>query len=277
MNYNLLSNLFQLIPDVKGKRRIARRFLNKHEIINPVIFGKNNTAFKLPNIRESIGFELFINGIYEAPHIKFINRYLKNAKVFLDIGANIGAISIPLAKLNPGVKVYSIEASPKVFGYLLENIRLNNLLNIDYYNLAITDSVQRKIPFYSPDDQFGKGSLSAIFTKTAELVDSMTLDIFVAEKNIERIDIIKLDVEGYEYQALKGGEKTLTSNKAPKVILMEFVDWTEDLANNERGASQKLLLEYGYKLFDFSKFKKGNKFELAAPVWQNSCIILATR
>ena len=96
---------------------------------------------------------------------------------------------------------------------------------------------------------FGKGSLSPVFTTDDEKIETLTLDSLLIANNLNKVDFIKIDVEGYEYSVFKGGEKTLRSAQAPD-ILFEFLDWAESSTNIFKpGDAQKLLWEYGYQLY----------------------------
>ena len=268
---SILSSFFQSMPDFKGKRRIAR-LLFKSSNSQLQVKGKYHLKYNIPNYQESIGLDLLINGIYESNHIKFLSSIINPNGVFIDIGANIGAISLPLARLLPNLTIYSIEASPKVFKYLNTNISQNNLKNIIPINRAINDADADAIPFYSPDGQYGKGSFSAVFTKKPEYIECQRLDEFIAENKIANVDAIKIDVEGYEYQVLKGAKKLLNSAIAPKFIIMEYVDWAERLAKNEKATAQKLLIECGYELYNLHSGKK-----LAKVIEEGSMMILAKK
>lgn len=75
------------------------------------ISGKYECCYQLPNVMETIGFEIFINGVYEEDTIHFIKSKIPRDNLFLDIGANIGAICIPLNKLRKDIKIICIEAA----------------------------------------------------------------------------------------------------------------------------------------------------------------------
>ena len=75
-------------------------------------------SFVVPNLIENVSFELFVNGLYEESSLKLIIENLPPNGIFVDVGANIGAISVVLAKLRPDITIYAFEASPSVFKYL---------------------------------------------------------------------------------------------------------------------------------------------------------------
>lgn len=238
------------------------------------VLGKYECRYILPNIQENIGFEILINGIYEADTIAFICKRMKKGGVFLDVGANIGAISIPVNKLRSDIEIICIEAAPWIYDYLKTNVEVNQLIKIRLLNKAISDCSGRQVDFFSPKDKFGKGSLAPIFTNNSVKVDTITLDDLVEGNNERIVDFIKVDVEGFEALAFRGGTKLLGGGSAPD-ILFEFVDWAEELAGEKVGSAQTILLNYGYSLYLFEKEKIG--MQLKVPILKGSHMIFATK
>ena len=176
--------------------------------------------------------------------------------VLLDIGANIGSIAMPVCTTRPDVKVICVEASRNVFAYLKKNISVNKLENCVLVNKAVTGADNQEVIFFNPDDLFGKGSMASSFTGSSEKIKTVTIDTLLLELKIPEIDFIKIDIEGYEYFAFKGAEKTLLQTNAPD-ILFEFLDCAETVDRNLKpGDAQKLLLNYGYNLYRIEKHNK---------------------
>lgn len=250
----MLKKIFKALPSFKGRHRLARLLFSR-SIRNSkdiTVAGKYDIKYKLPNIKEDIGFEIFINGIYESEYVKYFTKQIPVNGVFLDLGANIGSICIPLAKQRPDITIIAVEASPRVFGYLKYNVGLNSCKNIFIENLALSSVDNQELPFYSPEEKFGKGSLSAVYTDKAEYVKTVTLDSLVEKHQLSKVDFIKIDVEGYERTVFEGGNSLLSLIDAP-VILFEFADWAENLGKNTSAGDAQIFLSHkGYKLYDFS-------------------------
>ncbi len=272
----MLNNILKRLPQFKGKNRIAKllmgKFLQRTKDI--IIDANDGLKYKLPNLVESIAFSLYVNGYYEKETIDFILEKLPLNANFIDVGANIGAISLPLCKKRTDIKAICIEASPKVYAYLKFNVELNNVSNAILINKAVNDDDGKKISFFSPDDLFGKGSMSPIFTEKSEEVETTRLTSIISKLNIGKIDFLKVDVEGYEFFVFKGAKDLLVSENAPDIIF-EFLDWAETDATKEAGIAQRLLIEYGYKLYNFDS--KNKVQPLANPIVEGGAMIFATK
>jgi FkbM family methyltransferase len=242
---------------------------------NILISGKHGLRYKVPNIKESIGFNIFADGIYEPETSAMIIQRLPRQGIFMDIGANIGSISLPVAKHDKVMKVICIEASPFVFPYLVENVRENGLDNCILVNKAVSDSDNEQLDFYSPKEFYGQGSMGKERNADFEIVNTITIDSLVTELNIPTVDVIKIDIEGYEYFAFKGAAALLRTDHAPDIIF-EFLDAAEGNVNEiKKGAAQNLLLRMGYSLYEIGR---GNRLKkLIKPLIEGGAMLLATK
>lgn len=254
----MLSKIFQAIPCVKGKLAVCTKVLKAFGSLNKpcVVKGKYGIEYSIPNLSENISSELFINGIYEKESIEFICERLPKNAFFLDIGANIGAISLPIAHLRPDVTIACIEASSELFAYLQKNITTNKLdRRVIPINMAVHQHSDLELEFYSRLDVHGKGSFSSVFTKEHTLVHTINVLDVLRKLQWGKVDFIKIDIEGYEYLALKGAEGILGGENAPQ-ILFEFVDWAENQAENiKAGDAQQYLLDQGYTIYRFENHR----------------------
>ena len=250
----MIGTLLSYFSPFKGKPRLARLLLGNriNKIKDLLVKGKYGCTFKIPNIIENVGFDIYVDGVFEKKTIELIMQKLPPGGVLVDMGANIGSISLPVCKQRPDVKAICIEAAERVYGYLDFNVKLNELTNCTIINKALTDYDGAIVNFFSLDEKFGKESLSSVFTKDAKQVETIRLDTLLRQHEIVEVDFIKADIEGYEYHAFKGAAKLLSAEKAPD-ILFEFVDWAEDAAHHcKAGDAQQLLLKYGYTLYTWS-------------------------
>ena len=260
----ILDKVFRKLPDFKGKQRATRLiygdYLKKATDIS--ITGTYGCKYLLPNLIETIGFEIFINGIYESDTHEFLLKRIPSNAIVLDLGANIGSIVIPICKRRKDLRVICVEASPWVFEYLKKNVGQNGLTNIEIVNRAILDSDGKEIDFFGPTGKFGKGSLTPNYTNESVKVSTIRVDTLLKERGIPKVDIVKIDIQGFEYFAFKGASELLQPADAPD-ILFEFEDWAEREASGlAEGSAQKILKEYGYDLYLLEKTKLARQNEI---------------
>jgi len=143
-------------------------------------------------------------------------------KTFLDIGAHIGRFSVLLAK--NGSRVISIEPSRRNFAQLNGNIQLNRLQdNIVTINVGCSDRNGKKIFYFSPINE-GSSSLRKNDESIPEITQIQELDNIYKDFNInpKEIDVIKVDVEGFELNVLKGSQGIL--KKSSPLLIVEILD-----------------------------------------------------
>jgi FkbM family methyltransferase len=244
-----ISKLFRILPYFKGKYRIANLALKKAlDKEFPISFrGKNELLYTIPNTIENIGKELFINGVYEAGTIKLIRKLLNDQAVFFDIGANIGAISLPLAK-QTSASIHAFEPSAFIFDYLKKNVENNHITSILINNVAVHSVHNSQLDFFAADIKYGKSTMVPSYSQTSYPVNTVNLDEYCNEKEISTIDVLKIDVQGFELNVFKGCE-ALLKRKAIGNIIFEFEDWAETDAGFGEGSSQLYLIDNGYEIF----------------------------
>jgi FkbM family methyltransferase len=273
---NLLASFFRGLPDFRGKRRIGRYLFQQQikEGRDLIVSGKGQCIYKLPNLSDSLALDIFVNGIYEEETHDFLIERIPRGAVFMDLGANIGSIVIPLCKKREDISAMAVEAAPWIYEYLQFNIQANGLdKRIKAINKAISDTDGEPLPFYSPRDQFGKGSLSPVFTDNAIMIDRTTIDSMLTEVAVDGVHMIKIDIEGFEYFAFKGGVELLKSVDAPEIIF-EFVDWAEERANLKMGTAQEFLQQLGFKLY----LMEGKDLKaIEKPITTGGSLIFATK
>lgn len=156
--------------------------------------------------------------------------------IVLDIGANLGTYTIPLAARNPNLDIISFEPQQAIYYQLCGNVSINSLENVTAYNIAVgntIDTIEIAMPDYMKEENIGAFSLDPfVKTKTPttagrnRLVDIVTVDSL----ELENVCMIKIDVEGLEIDVLKGAEKTIVSSGYPPIIFEAWTqyDWWED-------------------------------------------------
>lgn len=270
--------LRRLPPEMRGKARLARVLLGHSLDLQDVLLEQAGQRFVLPSLREPVGFYLAIDGVYEGQVLDFILQYLPSNGVFVDIGANIGCITVPVAlHLQSTGHILALEASPAVFPYLEQNIGLNHLSNVQAIQCAVAEVNGVELPFYqAPPDHFGMGSLAPQFDTPPIFVGTRTLDSLLIEWSISKVDVIKVDVEGFECGVFQGAEQYLRGPNPP-ILIFEFCDWAEERAPDYHiGDAQRLLQSWGYDLWRLTDYCAG-RGPLSQPLYSGFETLVAQR
>jgi FkbM family methyltransferase len=245
-----IARIFRSLPDFRGKIRLAHLLLGSRLTnYGPVEFvGRNQVRYTLPNTIDHISRELFIKGIYEKDTIDLVSGLLCKGGVFFDVGANIGAISLPVAKAT-GAQVHVFEPSKRTFQYLQKNKLINEVKNITLNESAVHATDGSEVVFYDVPENYGGSSLMQTYGDQPHyLVKTISIDEYCKRNNITKIDVIKIDVQGFEVEVLRGCQHLLAS-KAITNIIFEFEGWAETNANFGAGKAQEYLLSMGYELY----------------------------
>ena len=184
--------------------------------------------------RSIIGTISYQDGYYEPHLVVALSRWISSSSTCLDIGANLGAISLQLSKIASNGHVYSFEPASTTFKYLTQNITANNIKNITAYKMGVSDKTQDLILNYINDlsgCSFVLGGAIAApadeaSTAKREPIHCIAIDDWVAQNNLPKIDFIKLDTEGMELAALRGAENLLRRDRPDLAI--EFHPHTND-------------------------------------------------
>ncbi len=242
----------RLLPaGTPGKTRTAKLVLRPLlKTGDATIDDRSGFKYLIPSLREPLAYHLLFDGVYEPETLRFLLSRLGPGSTFVDVGANIGAFTVPAAgKLGMTGRAVAIEASPQVLPYLEHNLRINGCSNVCLRCCAASDT-DTPLPFYeAPADQFGMGSIGPQFLADPTLVPAATLDRILSEEHITEVGVVKVDVEGCEAAVFRGAARLLNGPRPPLVVF-EFCDWAEARAPGAKvGDAQRLLREWGYSLW----------------------------
>ncbi|MEG0234073.1 MAG: FkbM family methyltransferase [Hafnia sp.] len=177
-------------------------------------------------VKNDLISELIVkDGIYEKPSIDLMISILKSIDnpIFLDVGANIGNHS--LAVSNFADCVLSFEPVPFTYNLLSENIKINNIDNIQAYNVAFSDENKVTDILFNMSGNIGGSTLelpSGNNKYNTIKIKAVVGDEFLSSKKIPKVDFIKIDVEGHELHTLDGLKNTIIKNRP--FIQMEWND-----------------------------------------------------
>jgi FkbM family methyltransferase len=168
------------------------------------------------------------DGTFERPQRRFVERYLQPGMVMLDIGAHHGLYSmIAAGRVGPMGKVISFEPSPRERERLQRHRAANRFDQITIESVALGAAPGKAVLYAQRRRGSGFNSLrpaAALRSGTIEIeVDVETLDDYLRRAQIHQVDLVKLDVEGGELDALKGATHLLSSENRP-LLLAEVED-----------------------------------------------------
>ena len=198
------------------------------ELIN--CFGNQYLVFK--------GRDLISNAVrqqgYEVEVFALSHKILEKHQdgVVLDIGANMGTFTIPLAKRNPHLTFHSFEAQRIIYYQLCANTFINGLNNVHCHHRGLSDKrgrLQLVVPDYANETNIGAFSIDEETRKndyecpTQGATESIILSP-LDDGEHKNVRLMKIDVEGHELEVLKGAKKTLKENNYPPIIF-EAWNW----------------------------------------------------
>ena len=158
--------------------------------------------------------------LYSIPKGLF-KKYLPSNPVIVDCGSHVGSDSIDLGKIFPKAEIHSFEPVPEIFQQL--KINTSKYKNIHCYPLALGDIDGKTEMFVS---SLGSDASSSLLKPASHLIDHpnvlfesriqvdiLKLDTWAQENNVKKVDLLWLDMQGFEYQMLKASNKILPSVK----------------------------------------------------------------
>jgi FkbM family methyltransferase len=179
---------------------------------------KLNHFYLTIHLQDWIQQQIFLLNGYEKNEINYLIKNAASINTFIDIGSNIGLYSLQLASINKKAIIYAFEPLSINYNQLVQNIKLNNFNNIYAKKLAIGhENTTIAISYSLKDNNLGEASISNKDGNEKELVSVITLDGFFEAEKV-KIDLIKLDIEGNELNALNGMINILKNHK-PNILI----------------------------------------------------------
>jgi len=186
---------------------------------------KPHGSFKIRNI-DKLGLAI-LKGNFEIGIKSTLISNLKEGMTVLDIGANIGYYTVLMAYyVGKAGRVIAFEPNPVIFSELNDNVALNGFDNVQTLNIALTDTTGHSKFFFPSEGQEAHGSLMKNRTFTEDSIENVNtdrLDEVLLRLNINKVDLIKIDVEGAELLVIRGA-KTLLCGESKPIILFECAE-----------------------------------------------------
>ncbi len=235
--YRIALKLYPFNSSFFSGVQLKRKYLNKNYGLSIQL-----------NSKDLIDHKILFTGVYEKDTNRILTEYIKEGDLVIEAGANSGTETLLISRLvgNDG-KVFAFEPVPHVFDKLSLNLKLNRISNVESYNIALGNS-NDKIPFQinsinHPNQ--GMGTKLNIDFKNGEkiYVRQRTLDSLWESKCFnESISFLKMDIQGSEFDLLKGATKVL-ANSRPKIFLEASKSWSN------LKSIYDLLITYDYSIF----------------------------
>lgn len=215
------------------------------EVESRIFFGLK----MLLTLKDWVQYNIFIYGQYEPNESKLIKKICTNTTVMFDIGANVGYFSMIAASSNTKNLVFAFEPVKKNFDRARYNFDLNKLSNIKIFKNVVSNNNDVVNINIGNERNWGMSSVVQhdFLSGEKEEVKSIVLDDFIKEQGVKKLDIVKIDVEGFELNVLKGMDNTIKELK-PK-ILIEILDKNLNSNGNSAEDIYSLLWSYGYKSY----------------------------
>ena len=230
--------------------------LHKYPIVYPFV---ENTLLVVDKGMSSAELQIYTT-LYDTNEMLFVMHFLRPEDTFVDVGANIGVYSV-LASGITGAKSLAFEPIPSTFANLKRNINFNNLqANTELFNLGVGDK-EETLTFSNSLDAINHVIHETGFSGDTTSVPVNSLDNLLVGKNI---NLLKIDVEGFEANVINGATQTLERPEL-KVIIMETNGLSDQYEFGQNYIHDKLL-SVGFQPYNYSpKERKLSKITATNP------------
>ena len=255
---NFITKLFQRLVKYRDIRkfkknyfyyfffRLCRNFLNNYievKIYNFKLYASNKKDKTSHAILKKCNFD-------DQHELNTIKKYSDRKKLFLlDCGCNYGFYSFYTASLSKYNFVISFEPSPKTTDDFNKNLYLNKFENIILENLAISDIDNNQVSFNeSLNDWESSLTHNNFEEKRLTLINTTTIDTVLKEYFLDnQFLFIKLDIEGHEFNALKGAEKII--KRYNPIIIIELSKYIFENDKDSFVFLENFLVNFNYKIY----------------------------
>ncbi len=200
------------------------------------------------NPRDPVVSGALAMGAYERHESVFFRSLLQPGMTVVDVGANVGCYVALAAKgVGPSGTVIAFEPDPENFSFLQATIRLNNFSHVIAIDAAASDRIGQGSLFLAVDNKGDHQIYDSGERRIVRPIRLVMLDSVLRERDIQRIDLVKIDVEGAEFSVLRGMTETMRLNPALQMII-EFWPYGLRNAHEDPVAFLQLLRSLGFVL-----------------------------
>jgi FkbM family methyltransferase len=213
---------------------------------------RNGQTFAL-DTRSFLEWVLWVYGEYEPDTQAIIRRYLRPGDVAIDVGANIGIHTMPMSEaVGPQGVVLAVEPLPSVSERLERNLALNHATNVRVIAQAASDREGSALLYPPGADaaNWGQASLARLSHLDPDApieVPLVTLDALVRAQGLDRVRLIKIDVEGHDREVMAGAIALI--DRYHPVLIFEFSpEHTSEIGNDWDDTVNLLVRQRSYRL-----------------------------
>jgi FkbM family methyltransferase len=248
-----LRSVLRRWPILRGKGLLIRLF-------SPLLKGRDFVlevepgVFIPADLDDYMVYWVFAHGYRSDAAVSLSRRLIGPGDIIVDVGAHIGLWAMGAARLTGKVGVvHAFEPVPENHERLLRNLRLNHVENVRVAMVALSDRAGPATMYRPSYCNSGHPSLGKREGVDRPLrVDATTLDDYCTENGLERVDFLKIDVEGAELLVFRGARRVLTAVNAPAIVFEVNDDTARQLGSSAK-AVKSLLAGHGYRLFRFDR------------------------
>jgi FkbM family methyltransferase len=227
----------------RGKYRLLSPLFPSRGTVTPSVFGYPLAL----DISNHVDRSIFL-GCFESLNTKRILRILRPGMTFFDVGANIGYFTLLAARcVGPSGTVHAFEPHPANAAVLRKALERNRLRQVRVWPIGLSDT--KGVGWVAMPDQtiFPNRTASMIRSSGDGIeVPTRTLDDVAAECSIERIDFLKIDVDGFEEKVIHGAREMLRARRI-RHLLVEFNPWFLERSGTDEKTLSTFLGEHGLR------------------------------
>lgn len=203
------------------QHRLYYRFLRARKLLLKQVEFRGVSFLVLAN--EDIGYNLLSFKDYEKSEVTILEELIRKDDVCVDVGANIGIYTVFMARKADEGQTIAFEPVPFNRSILAVNLELNGIANVQVRECVLSNAIEEVKFSVSEDAAYSSLRPTGAKKEVSSLsVHADTLDNLFAKRE-QRVDVLKIDVEGAELLVLKGGERLLsTSELRPRALLVEL-------------------------------------------------------
>lgn len=254
--HSLITGLVGLYRDISpirfGKAKLSKLALKSLHSDTITAESTDGCVFELHMPEDDTWFSIYFDGTFETGTLEVMKKLIRKDDVVLDIGANLGWYTAHIAKLLPISTCHSFEPVPAIFSKLEKHCAMNGIRDkVHLHNCALGDTNGTIELHTFPDLPHGHSSISTLgksdyVTSEAQM---FTLDSFLETHSLDKVDFVKMDVEGAEMLVLKGADRLLRRAQAPIWVIELNIETAASFGHTPADVLRMLTDRQEYELY----------------------------